>query len=117
MIIYGIEKYGGNTWGEDSWSQTTLAFATKKLAEEYKAKAELESLEMASQIDDCNSCRIFFDQTDDNGELIIPIEEARAVCQRATVDEDGCLMCYDSGIWGIPHYNIVEIEFVEEETE
>lgn len=116
MIIYGIEKYGGSMWGEDSWSRTELAFATQKLAEEYKAKAELKSLEMESQIDDCNSCRIYYDQTDDEGKLIIPIEEARAVCRRATVDVDGYLMCYDSGVWGIPHYKIIEIEYIQEAT-
>ena len=114
MIIYGIETHSGD-W-DMSWSTTKLAFATRERAEKYMVEAKARSLELERQIDKCNSCTNYFDQTSDDGKLIIPIEEARVVCPRAAVDGDGYLMCHDSGAWGVPHYNIIEIEYTQEET-
>lgn len=113
MTIYGIEEYGGS-W-EDSWSRIRRAFVTKGLAEKYKDKAEAQSQEIEIRIEECNRCSLYYDCTDDDGKMVVPIKKAKSMCPRATIDDDGWLTCYEAGIWGVPRYNIIEIELIEEE--
>ena len=112
MIIYGVEKHLGE-W-DDSLLITDIAFASRKMAEKYKAEAEAESLALEKRINECNLCHFYYYHTSDDGTLTIPIEKARATCPRASIDEDGHLACHESGIWGVPHYHINEIEFIQE---